>query len=78
MDNRVEIESWVSSQSICPWVDVSSVPDLRSGELHLWWVPLQGNDEELEALRATLSTREKEKMGPVDKIPKNVGECLHR
>lgn len=61
MDNRAEIESWTSSQRICPWVGVSSVPDLRSGELHLWWVPLQGNDEELEALRATLSTREKDR-----------------
>lgn len=61
MNQQSDAQSWVSSQAICSWQNVNRVPDLNAGELHLWWVPLQGSDEELLMLRATLSAGEKDR-----------------
>lgn len=61
MSTHADHEAWTLSQGICPWQNVDRVPELAAGELHLWWVPLDGSEEELLRLRDTLSVREKDR-----------------
>lgn len=63
MNKQSDIESWMSAQTVCPWLDANQVPDICAGELHLWWVPLQGDDDELRQLRDTLSVSERDRAG---------------
>jgi len=46
------------------WKNVSliSASELRAGEVHLWWVPLQLDEQQLAAFLPLLSSKQREKM----------------
>ena len=61
MNAHSDPEPWTSSQAVCPWQNADRIPKLTAGELHLWWVPLCGSEQELRKLRDMLSARERDR-----------------